>query len=542
MHGWREAAIAYGMHAAEPRYDYKAKRIYKVMHGQTDVDVDLSGMQGEWLGQLRIVVDGTKISTFVNGKPLHEEILPSSPDPWVVLQSATPGYNSLVHNLQILGEPEIPDEINLIDIAGRAGWRADVYGESFTDDQTDANVPWKRTGEEILGQLRKTHSASPRESLLMYQRPMLEDGVIEFESYYVPGELEVHPAVGRSAVIIRADGVTRHLLTNAEWESSGLAPDNESAIAGAAESVPLKPNDWNQYRISLAGNLVAIAVNGAEAARYELNEPPNERFFGLFRWSDKTRSRIRKVVYRGDWLKQLPAPAEQYLAYPPGGALAGLPADAVKEEILLSRPLTELKQAGVATLGPAARLSQSDAGLRLEMREAAGGSDWPGLSIPRKIDGDCVATLDFEQLQMVKVNSGWGMGFSLRIDFDVPNLAAEIGISMNAEGRQHLKSTLAHRHVDGSMSYDSRFHFGAFDSGRLRIVRQNGMVHCLYASKGSDDFRLMESFPVGSAAIKELRVQNFGSDAAGVIDVIVSKLTLAINEPAADLSSSGGKD
>jgi hypothetical protein len=542
MHGWREMAIAYGMHAAEPRYDYKAKRIYKVMHGQSDVDVDLSPMRGEWVGQVRVVVDGTKIATIVNNVPLHEETLSSPPDPWIVLQTATPGYNSLVRNLRIVGEPEIPDEINLIDIAGWAAWRADMYGEWFTEDGADETAPWKHAGEEILGQLRKSHSASPRESLLMYQRPMLEDGVIEFEAFYVPGEFEVHPAVGRSAFLVRAGGVSRHVLTDAEWELTGLAPDNESPIEGAAQAVPLNENDWNLYRISLAGDVATITVNGTEAARHTLHEPPNERFFGLFRWSDKTRSRVRKLVYRGDWPKELPALADQELAYPPGGALPGVLAAGEVQEISLARPLAELQREGVKPLGPPARVSTTETGTRLEMREAVNFSDRPGLSLQRPIVGDCDLTLDFEQLSMVKVNSGWGSGFSLKIVFDAPDRWAEVGIFMNGQGQQQLKTTLAHRHVDGTTSQDTRILVGTYDSGRLRIVRLGDMVHCLYAPKDSDEFRLLESFPHGPAAIREVRIQNFGSDAAGVIDVIVNKLTLSTAGPAEPLSSSGGPD
>jgi hypothetical protein len=65
------------------------------------------------------------------------------------------------------------------------------------------------------------------------------------------------------------------------------------------------------------------------------------------------------------------------------------------------------------------------------------------------------------------------------------------------------------------------------------------MVHCLYAPKDSDEFRLLESYPAGPAAIREVRIQNFGSDAAGVIDVIVNRLTLTTAGPAEPATGSG---
>jgi hypothetical protein len=259
----------------------------------------------------------------------------------------------------------------------------------------------------------------------------------------------------------------------------------------------------------------------------------------LFRWSDKTRSRVRKLVYRGDWPKELPALADQELAYPPGGSFSDVLAEGNVQELSLARPLAELQREGVKTLGPAARVSTTEAGTRLELREAVNFSDRPGLSLQRRIAGDCDLILDFEQLHMIKVNSGWGSGFSLKIVLDAPDRWAEVGIFMNGQGHQHIKSTLAHRHADGSTSQDSRLLGGAYDSGRLRIVRQGDMVHCLYAPKDSDEFRLLESYPAGPAAIREVRIQNFGSDAAGVIDVIVNRLTLTTAGPAEPATGSG---
>ncbi|MBI2478143.1 MAG: DUF1583 domain-containing protein, partial [Planctomycetia bacterium] len=133
LHGYREAAIAYGMHSAEPRYDYKAKRITKLMHSSNDIagEITFPG-QRHWVADFRIAVDGTKITTFVNGVQLHEETLTPQPDPWVVLQAFSPGMAATVRNLRIVGTPQIPDEINLIDIAGWASWRADMYGKPAT--------------------------------------------------------------------------------------------------------------------------------------------------------------------------------------------------------------------------------------------------------------------------------------------------------------------------------------------------------------------------------------------------------------------------
>jgi tetratricopeptide (TPR) repeat protein len=39
-------------------------------------------------------------------------------------------------------------------------------------------------------------------------------------------------------------------------------------------------------------------------------EPRNQRHFGLFRYADEAEVRVRKVVYRGNWPKELPKSQE----------------------------------------------------------------------------------------------------------------------------------------------------------------------------------------------------------------------------------------
>jgi hypothetical protein len=46
------------------------------------------------------------------------------------------------------------------------------------------------------------------------------------------------------------------------------------------------------------------------------NIQPNQRLFGLFRYSDATAARVRIVKHRGDWPKKLPPVKEQILAQP----------------------------------------------------------------------------------------------------------------------------------------------------------------------------------------------------------------------------------
>ncbi len=385
----------------------------------------------------------------------------------------------------------------------------------------DEQAPWKKVGDELHGQLRKNTSARNLQSLLMYQRPMLEDGVIEFESFYVPGEFEVHPTVGRTALMVGAGGVQKHLLTDAEYEDGGLLPGNVSAIEDAAKSVVLKENNWNHFKVSLKGDQLTLAVNGAEVASVTVTAASNMRYFGLFRYADKTKCRVRNIVYRGEWPKTLPSIAEQQLASAPSTA-----APASSQAFTLSKPKAELKTQGLQPGGPDDRLTTDEKGMRLLLQKSEGYESWPRFTFQKPIEGDFVATLDFADLRMEPAKEGWGSTFAIRANIENKSeLWVECGIGSGKTGTQ-LKSARRHKTVSGTDRHDGRYQPLDVDSGRLRIVRSGSVISTYYARAGSEDFQLMEFHPVGDGATKSLTVQCAASDSEAVIDVVLSRLTI----------------
>jgi hypothetical protein len=182
------------------------------------------------------------------------------------------------------------------------------------------NIPeWKNHEREIIGlKNEQIIAGSRRQSLLRYKRPLLEDGELEYEFYYEPGEVHVHPTLDRMALILDRDGVKIHWLTDAPYERSGLAHDStfdDPASRRGPARPPLVSNGWNHVRLSLKGNEASIALNDVEVYRRVL-EPTNQRTFGLFHYADETEARVRKIVYRGDWPREIPAVTEQELAVP----------------------------------------------------------------------------------------------------------------------------------------------------------------------------------------------------------------------------------
>ncbi len=526
-HGYQELTIAYGMHAAEPKHDLSSVRVTKLMHQTKDVGgaVQIPRWRDR-IGDFRIVVDTNKITTFANGVQIHSQSMSSQPDPWLVLQMHSPDWSGMVNNLRIVGEPEIMEEIKLLEIAGLAGWRADVYGESFSHDGSEA--PWKLAGDELQARLSKDRSAINRESLMMYQRPMLEDGEIEFEAFYDPDKVEVHPALGRLAFVIRRDGVKLHHLTDAEWDwEPTLATNNESIVND--DAIPLKQRDWNRYRLVLAANTLTITVNDVEVCQHELDEEPSRRFFGLFRYADKNKSRVRKIVYRGNWPKVFPKVEQQQLASSPEGPMQ-IAADSLGRQVQLrlNRSLPDLQKQGLSLLGPSERIRTEDNGLRLQLQQANGYASWPGVKFAGPIEQDFAATVEFADLSMKANKDGWGVILALDAALDDDHASTiEIGVAMNKDGKMFAKAQRRHVLPSGKPHSDGWSRTEQYRAGRLQLVRDGGQMHCLIAGKDGD-FRLLRTFAVGQAPVKEIAVQNKCSDDVGEIDVLLTNLDLSM--------------
>jgi hypothetical protein len=432
-----------------------------------------------------------------------------------------------------------------------AFWQADLYGESVSLDGKKEDAAWRRAGDELVGELRKDRATDCQEGVLAYERPMLEDGTIEFEFHYISGESEVHPAVGRSAFVLRPGGVKLHVLTDAQWETGNLLPDNEAAIEGGVDDVPLKANDWNKVAISLKGDQLSIAVNGNEVARHTLIEPPAERFFGLFRYVNKTKCRIRHLVYRGDWPQELPDEAHQELAFSTDGPLAEATAQASDTTAIpFSTQGNSLKQQGVSAINEAdVSFAESGAAITLATPTAA---DKPtGLRLKRRIDGGCDIRLDFDQLQLASGPEKTRRGFRLRVLFDAPtsapDLAADIAVVRLANGKQILEANRAHRGLDGTQQSEPRQIFGEWTGGTFRIVRCEGLAHCLFAEKNSDKFRLLATYPIGFAPISEIQVVGYGDGdspadaAAPLVRAVAEKLEVRTLRPAQPAARSTAK-
>jgi hypothetical protein len=150
------------------------------------------------------------------------------------------------------------------------------------------------------------------ESAIYYQRPLLEDGAVQYEFFYDPGKAHVDPMLDRLVFQLEPDGVKLHWLTDGPHEKSGVAFDNvkdEPACRRGPARLPLKEKAWNAVRLIVSGDAVKVVLNGVEVYERPI-ESTNQRFFGVFHYTDRTEARVRAMIYAGDWGKSLP-PADK---------------------------------------------------------------------------------------------------------------------------------------------------------------------------------------------------------------------------------------
>lgn len=301
--GWREAQLAYGglrLDLAQSLKRYNLLSFARLIRA-VDIDPPLADL-GPWY-KFRLTVHGDTYTVHINDRKLCEEPLPFNPDPWLMLY-AEHSNTASIRNLKIRGTPRVPESLALSASPDLAGW--------LSYDESD----WRKRGEEITNDGSRpvqdpdqpTQPRTWQEKALHYHRPLLEDGEIDYDFYFEPGKVLVHPAVDRLVFLLEPQGVRIHWLTDGNQERTGLTPDNaadEPKNRRGPSMLPLKAKTWNHMKLSLSGDTIILHLNGSVIYERKL-ESTNQRTFGLFHYADETSVRVRNVSYRGQWPRRLP--------------------------------------------------------------------------------------------------------------------------------------------------------------------------------------------------------------------------------------------
>ncbi|XZE19650.1 DUF1583 domain-containing protein [Pirellulaceae bacterium SH449] len=308
----QEIAIMYAMHAAEPKYDLSkvsvSSRSNVVDWGDT---LDVPGFRERGRARFRIVVNKNEIVTYTNDVKIYEHAMAESSSPWLMLEAAYPDFRGEVDNLRIVGTPTIPDELILTSPIGYEAWDGSLGGQSITNDE-DRGGNWMFRNGEVIG---NAYSNSPNsESYIRYLRPMLEDGVVEYECWS-DENTEVHPAIGGQAFLLNKDGLKIHRIGFLPDKNSSLPTGVAPPVESASKPIEWKSGQWNRVRLELQGDELSIAVNDEVVATVSITDPPEKRHIGMLGFGG-TQVRFRNMTYRGEWPKSLPPLSEQVLALP----------------------------------------------------------------------------------------------------------------------------------------------------------------------------------------------------------------------------------
>jgi tetratricopeptide (TPR) repeat protein len=323
--GWAEGHLSYGGLVFEPT---PTSRLWAA--GANDqLHLSINASHADSFNRFTVQVEPGKLRWLVNGRLVHELADPSPTSPWLML-FASRERHTVFRNPQLRGTPRIPREVHLSHGDCLEGWVSNFYNESRPprlnkpsdgEQAPDEQVPgqpakkrdpssfdWHAREGEIHG--RHARNLSAREgvgSLLSYLRPLRPGEKLRYEFFYRPGEVMVHPSLGRLVFLLTPEGVRLHWLgeNNNDW--TGLTADNAVEAQG---SVALKANEWNQLQLSSTADSVKIELNGAAVCERKL-AANDGRAFGLFHYKNRTAARVRNVVLTGDWPDKL---SEQEMA------------------------------------------------------------------------------------------------------------------------------------------------------------------------------------------------------------------------------------
>lgn len=529
--GWREARPMYATQWAGPQYTLEMADIGNLASNWAGprFPKKLEPM-GDWF-RMRLEVTPEKATYYANGEAIHEQLLSANADPWFAIHSYG-HYAASIRSLQITGEPEIPTELRLSTRDDLQGWWGDMYGDSVTGD----NAMWKKNGDEINGTKLPGWQGRLRESLLQYHRPMLEDGDIACEFFYVPDQTHMHPALGRMVMLLEADGVKEHWLTDAQYERGGLALDNvvvEQKHRRGPAQVPLKANDWNKLNLSLRGDTLTLTLN--DKAIYERPlEAENLRTFGLFHYAGDTDVRVRNVVYRGNWPRTLPSIGQQELA------VDDLDMATFKEGELPEAWSTNFKgplpgHLRLTSAATTTKFSPGKDGLRIvrdsnaEIGTESAGIQWPDITI----EGDFEVTLGYRDFQSQTKSQ----------THQVPRVEIILAMGGTFTSPQHaqtLAMTHRRRHDDNMFvtpilgirrnppaeEWQSSDRRQIASEGRLRIVRRSSMAYYLFSKAGSDNWELLDRFPATTASVKDLIIGLRSEDLTSTCSVVLTEFSI----------------
>lgn len=454
-----------------------------------------------WVRYRAVVRDG-RLQVFLEERLLFERELGPDSDPWVAARGIAHSTGPLRH-IQISGTPQVPDEIDLSSRAAFSNWYTYYF---FVEDAGNPRSIWQwEAGESGRGQIVAKRYPAPRgssmESVLRYHRPLPEHGEIEYEFFYSPDDVHVHPVLDRLAFVLQPEGVGLHWCTDGKYDRTRVSPDHvifEQPSQRGSGPLPLIAGDWNHLKLSLAGQTVSLTLNGRLVFHKEVPET-NQRTFAFFRFADQTMSRIRSVKMRGDWPRTVPTLAEQEFADPRlvtlESEIADLPAEFQHDFALDGLPEQSFKLTGQQL---ETAITEEPDGVHVKL---SGTSGWTVAALmPQvRISGDFDIRAEVELLDL---ESGWqdGLAFLEVRLADEENHYVRAMRGYEPDTGQTVRSQVMWGPHDERWRLVQERFAGWASAGCFRVCRSGDRYTSMFAPQGSSVFRVLGEAQIAADA------------------------------------------
>jgi tetratricopeptide (TPR) repeat protein len=307
-----QGEVAYGGLICHPQFWQNNVLIFPVSQHETVTRGATTEAKDHW-NQYSVQVSPEAIRFYSNGHLTYEEPEPSFTSPWLHLVSLDHRRTDF-RKLRLTGDPVIPRQVELIHGNRMEGWASSNYDrlpkrltlrepppssqdERYLRSDMDEREPAWHADSGVLHGRQGNGIGTNIPAHLFYHRPLEPGETIRYEFLYEPGKTCVHPALGKLAFLLQPTGV------QLKWISSEDSPA-EARSGSEAAKLPLREGQWNEVRLSLAGNVASLKLNGELILEREM-EPTISRQFGLFHYREQTAAQARNIVLSGNWPEKL---------------------------------------------------------------------------------------------------------------------------------------------------------------------------------------------------------------------------------------------
>ncbi len=274
-------------------------------------------------GLIRYEINEKQIKTLIDNKLFTE--FPHDPHafPWLALRSSfweqSPSDGCSV---KISGNAQIPPSLDLLAANSLDGWN--VPAQFITDYETNLSgestpiLHWVLANSRLIGKGNGSPLNVNRDSrqqaieVLTYGRPLLEDADLELEFYYEQNRSSLAIAIGGVLFELSPSGLQPRALQ--PLPKSLIRIPNQIPELRESKPLPLQESDWNRIKLSLRGDELSWVINDTSVGKCTLSQPKPLRHLSLcYPWMTHELS-VRKLIYQGNWPKQLPMLSDQILA------------------------------------------------------------------------------------------------------------------------------------------------------------------------------------------------------------------------------------